>query len=37
MDGVIAVGSPSDAFMATIRAGVTRGQDFIQRTGVKPD
>jgi tripartite-type tricarboxylate transporter receptor subunit TctC len=36
-DGVIAVGGPSDAFMATIRAEVKRWQDFIQRTGVKLD
>jgi tripartite-type tricarboxylate transporter receptor subunit TctC len=36
-DGVIAVGGPSDAFMATIRAEVKRWQDFIQRTGIKLD
>lgn len=36
-DGVIAVGGPSEAFMATIRAEVKRWQDFIQRTGIKLD
>lgn len=36
-DGVIAVGGTSEAFMATIRAEVTRWQDFIQRTGIKLD
>ena len=34
-DGVIAVGGTPDAFMATIRAEVTRWQDFIRRTGLK--
>jgi tripartite-type tricarboxylate transporter receptor subunit TctC len=36
-DGVIAVGGPLDAFMATIRAEVKRWQDFIQRTGIRLD
>lgn len=36
-DGVIAMGGPSEAFMANIRAEVKRWQDFIQRTGIKLD
>lgn len=34
-DGVIPVGGPPDAFMATIRAEVERWQTFIKRTGIK--
>ncbi|HEX9523371.1 MAG TPA: tripartite tricarboxylate transporter substrate binding protein [Reyranella sp.] len=34
-DGVIAMGGPSQAFMATIRAEVERWQTFIARTGIK--
>ena len=34
-DGVITVGGPSQAFMATIRAEVERWQAFIKRTGIK--
>lgn len=34
-DGVIAVGGPPDAFMATIRTEVERWQTFIKRTGIK--
>lgn len=34
-DGVIAMGGPSEAFMAAIRAEVKRWQDFIQRTGLR--
>jgi tripartite-type tricarboxylate transporter receptor subunit TctC len=36
-DGVIAVGGTPEAFMAVLRAEVTRWQDFIQRTGIKLD
>jgi tripartite-type tricarboxylate transporter receptor subunit TctC len=34
-DGVIVMGGPSQAFMATIRAEVERWQTFIARTGIK--
>jgi tripartite-type tricarboxylate transporter receptor subunit TctC len=34
-DGVIAMGGPSQAFMATIRAEIERWQTFIARTGIK--
>lgn len=34
-DGVIAVGGPPDAFMATLRTEVERWQTFIKRTGIK--
>ena len=34
-DGVLTVGGPPDAFMATIRAEVDRWQTFIKRTGIK--
>ena len=36
-DGVIAVGGPSDAFMAAIRTEEKRWREFIQRTGIKLD
>jgi tripartite-type tricarboxylate transporter receptor subunit TctC len=34
-DGVLTVGGPPDAFMATIRAEIDRWQTFITRTGIK--